>query len=124
MARTLKDIVSGVRKGVEAICSTDHRTRVKAEEQFQALSLKEYPSLVFALGEIMKDNSTPVGNQVRQQAGVLMQQCIKPRNPQLRPKYAQLWTQQADRFKNQVKVQLVQAMGLAGQVKSSLSETK
>ena len=96
-------LVKGVRNGVLATRSMDQAKREAAEAQFHQLSRTQYPRLIYALGEIMKDNSVPTDDPVRQQASVLIQQYIKPRDPRLVPVYAKLWMDQNDAFKAQVR---------------------
>jgi len=119
----LAALVAGVRKGVEATRSMDEATRRQAEAQFAQLSTQQYPRLVYALGEIMKDNSTPLNDVVRQQASVLLSGFIKPRDPRKRAVYAKLWTDQTDAFKLQVKQQLIAAMRSPGADGAGLSRS-
>ena len=95
-------LVVNVRKAVGSTLNENEEIRKAAAAQFWAMSKAKYPHLVYALGEIMRDNSIPLEDAIRQQASVLMQAIIKPRNPAERQGYAQLWTQQSDSFKKQV----------------------
>jgi hypothetical protein len=99
MAADMAQLVAGVRKAVAATRSMDQALRVKSETQFKDMSLRNYPRLVYALGEIMRDRTTPLDDPDRQQASILMQGIIKPRDPNMRPVYSKLWTDQSDSFK-------------------------
>jgi hypothetical protein len=99
MASDMAQLVAGVRKAVAATRSMDQALRIKSEAQFKDMSLRNYPRLVYALGEIMRDRTTSQDDPDRQQASVLMQGIIKPRDPNMRAVYAKLWTDQSDSFK-------------------------
>lgn len=107
----LQQIVTGVRRAVEATLSTDQERRRAAETRFETMGSQQYPKLVYALGEILKDPNAALDDPVREQASKLLEGFIKPRDPGKREQYAKLWTQQSDTFKKSVKANLVSAMG-------------
>lgn len=116
-------IVAGVRKAVGATRSMDEATRRASEAQFRQMSLQQYPRLIYALGEIMRDNSIPLDDPDRQQASVLLAGFIKPRDPNQHEVYAKLWMGQTASFKVQVKKQLMEAMGAPGHAGAGLARS-